>query len=132
MNNVFQIAFLNPQTASLLELLHWFKTFCQLRWDRENIFEKNWNELRLVIENENRSLEEFYIMLQYLGEYKKEGLFDWPGFDVRACFVQFEPHFFYSPSKHIHKNFKPYLLKLKNRFSTESQVFSAKVFPKAA
>jgi hypothetical protein len=129
MSEIFRLAFLNPQTAVLLELLHWFKSFCDLKWEGESLFEKNWNELRQMIENENRSCEEFYIMLQYLSEYKKEGLFVWPDFDLKSCFLNFEPNFFYGSSQKVHKRFRVYLTKLKNRFG---DIIPLENFSKAA
>lgn len=115
MNNIFHVAFINTQTATLVELLTYFKSFCELQWDGQNVYEKNWNELRQLIEGEKRSLAEFYQMLQYLSDYKKEGLFHWPAFDLKSCFLGFESGFFYGSSKEINKKMKPYLIKLKNR-----------------
>jgi hypothetical protein len=129
MTEIFKLAFLNPQTAVLLELLHWFKSFCELKWDGESLYEKNWNELRETLENEKRSLAEFYLMLQYLGEYKKEGLFIWSDFDLKSCFLQFESGFFYGSAVKVHKKFKPYFIKLKNRFG---DIIPIEKYPKAA
>jgi len=132
-NNVFQVAFFNAQTASLLELMHWFKSFCELKWGSDDIFKKNWDELRLAIESEQRSLEEFYLMLQYLGEYKKEDLFCGSEFDLKKCLLQFPSRFFYLASDKVNRKFKPYLAKLKNQTTVATdQITSLPYYSKAA
>jgi hypothetical protein len=113
----------------LLELLCWFKPFCELKWGIEKVFDKNWNELRLEVEAEQRSLEELHLMLQYLGEYKKEDLFWGSEFDLKKCLLQFPHRFFYLPSEKIDRKFRPYLMKLKSR--SESELVIAH-YPKAA